>query len=83
MYNIQAYFSNFLWTYVQFFSYEAFNLVEQPSGVTQAMLIEKINDLFGRYGPGLHPYGEQYIFDQNRHVLVPEIYKDNNVEMEE
>ena len=62
---------------------QAFNLVERPSGVIQAMVIEEINDVFGRYGPGLHLYGEQYIFDQNGHVLVPDIYKDNNVDMEE
>ena len=62
---------------------QAFNLVEQPSGVTQAMVIEEISDIFGHYGPGLHLYGEQYIFDQNGHVLVPDIYKDNDVDMEE
>ena len=62
---------------------QAFNLVERPNGVTQAMVIEEINDVFGRYGPGLHPYGEQYIFDQSGHVLVPEFYEDNDVEMEE
>ena len=62
---------------------QAFNLVERPNGVTQAMVIEEINDVIGRYGPGLHPYGEQYIFDQSGHVLVPEFHEDDDVEMEE
>ena len=64
---------------------QAFNLVEQPSGVIQAMVVEEINDVFGCYGAysnSYHPYGEQYIFNQNGHVLVPDIYKDDNVDME-
>ena len=42
---------------------------------------------FGRYGAHGNwssiRMGEQYIFDQSGHVLVPEIYEDDEMEMEE